>query len=80
MKGEGEKRGGGQGVCLRSQRPGERLRDTEMREAGRALEGRAERDQGWGGCTGDRQQDMQGDTLTGAQGETHTDVRGRETL
>ena len=48
MKGEGEKRGGGQGVCLRSQRPGERLRDTEMREAGRALEGRAERDQGWG--------------------------------
>ena len=30
-----------------SEGQGERLRDTEMREAGKALEGKAERDKGW---------------------------------
>ena len=61
-----------------SQRQGKRLRETEVREAESAGE---EGTEGRGvGRQHRRQQDMQGETLTGSQGETHTDVRGRETL
>ena len=59
---------------------GKRLRDTEIREAGRDLAGRAERDKGWGRQHRRQTGGHAGETLKGSEGETHTDVMGRETL
>ena len=63
-----------------NQRQGKRLRDTEIRESGRELGGRAEREQGWGRQHRRQTGGHARETQKGSQGETHTDVMGRETL